>query len=463
MHDIKFKKPYKNFHFIGIGGVHMSGMAEMLLDAGYRVEGSDERASEVTEVLCAKGALVKTGRHSPDNISADTDTVVYTAAVKSDNSELIAAQTRKLNVLTRADLLGEMLENFSYPVCIAGTHGKTTTTSMTAEVFLAAGVSPSVLVGGTVKSLGKTYAEGEGEHFIVESCEYCDSFLSFRPYIGVILNIDADHLDYFKDIRGIRMSFRKFAENIFDRGYLLISSAIENIEEITAGLKCGTVTFGKTNADYTAENIEYTEGGAARFDAVQNGVKLATIKLAAPGEHNVLNSLAAFASAHLCGIDPETAAKALEAFTGVKRRFEYKGEINGVSVYDDYAHHPTEIKAAVAAAAKVLTGAKWILFQPHTHSRTKSLLTEFAESFKEADKTVILDIYSPAGREEENTKIHALDLVKECEKRGYDVIYSPSFQDCIEYLRKNVMIGDAIITVGAGDIYRLGEMYLNEL
>lgn len=437
----------------------MNCLAQILKSSGYIISGSDHKSSAITQNLQSLGIKVTVG-HSRDNIAEDIDLVVYTAAVRQDNCELAAAREKGIGIMDRAELLGLIMKNYNYPICVSGTHGKTTTTSMAAEIFLSAQKDPTILVGGYLNSIEGTLRNGGMDYIIVESCEYFDSFLKFFPFVGIILNLEADHLDYFKDLGAVRKSFAKFAQLIPDNGALVINNGIEKINEITEGLRCKVITFGPQEGDWTAQNIVYNETGCAQFDACLLGESKCKINLGVQGEHNILNALSVIASSYALGIDFESIQKGLNNFIGAKRRFQYKGEFNGVTVIDDYAHHPTEVRATIRSANNIPANNIWCVFQPHTHSRTKSLLNDFAECFDEADKIVILDIYSPAGREEESTLIHSLDLVNLIKKRGKEAYYISSFSDARQFLLQNCLHNDMLITMGAGDVYLLGENML---
>lgn len=459
MYKIDFKHPCK-VYFVGIGGVSMSGLAEILADAGFQVSGSDRAKSTLTEHLEARGIQVFYGQ-AYENITDDIDVVVFTSAVHPDNPEYIAAHDKNLHCLSRAELLGQLMLNYKLPIAISGTHGKTTTTSMASEILLAADTDPTLSIGGILKSIGGNIRVGKSEYFVTEACEYTNSFLSFFPNIGLILNIEEDHLDFFKDLADIRRSFRKFAELLPADGCLIIGKAIPNLEEITAGLPCRIVTFGKeADADYSASNIHYNEMGNAIFTLHAPWMADYEIQLKVPGEHNVLNALAAFALASVLGISAETAIQSLESFTGADRRFEYKGTFQGVTVIDDYSHHPTEIAAALKAAANYPHKTLWCVFQPHTYTRTKALMADFAKALSLADKVVLADIY--AARETDTLGISSDTLRKEIDALGHEAYYFPSFEEIEKFLQKNCIKDDLLITMGAGDVYKVGENLLKK-
>ena len=376
MYQIDFKKPIA-IHFIGIGGISMSGLAEILMREGFRVSGSDAHESELTEHLAAAGAKVMYGQAAA-NITDDMDLVVYTAAVHADNPEYAEVVRRGIPMMSRAELLGQIMKNYGEAIAISGTHGKTTTTSMVTEILLAAEKDPTISVGGILHSIGGNIRVGGPELFVTEACEYTNSFLSFFPNREVILNIEADHLDFFKDIDDIRHSFRLFAQKLPKDGLLVINSDIDRYEEIVDGLECRIVTCGKrTDSNYRAEDITYDHFARAAFRLMIDGQDAGEITLGVPGEHNVYNALAAIALCRDLGIDMEHIRAGLKKFTGTNRRFEKKGEIGGVTIIDDYAHHPQEIAATLEAAKNYPHKKLWCVFQPHTYTRTKAFLDRF--------------------------------------------------------------------------------------
>lgn len=454
MYQIDFNKP-ESIHFIGIGGISMSGLAEILMKEGFRVSGSDSQKSELTMQLEEKGARVLYGQRA-SNIEEGIDVAVYTAAVHADNPEFMAVQEKGIPMLTRAELLGQIMKNYEYAVGIAGTHGKTTTTSMVTEILLAADTDPTISVGGILNSISGNIRVGESELFVTEACEYTNSFLSFYPTMEVILNIEEDHLDFFKDIHDIRHSFRLFAEKLPKRGLLVISSDIDNYQEITEGLACDVVTCGRDLAsDYSAANITYDALARPAFDLMIHGEKAAEIILGVPGEHNVYNALAAVALCCRLGISMNSIKEGLHNFTGTKRRFEKKGELAGITIIDDYAHHPREIAATLTAAKNYPHNKIWCVFQPHTYTRTKAFLDQFAEALAMADEVILADIF--AARETNNLGISSADIAERIEKLGTNVHYIRSFDDIETFILENCVHGDLLITMGAGDIVKVGE------
>ena len=459
MYQIDFSTPV-HVYFIGIGGISMSGLAEILLEKHFKVSGSDARQSALTDMLSDRGAHIYLGQRK-ENITADIDVVVYTSAIHPDNPEFIAMQELSIPSLTRAELLGEIMRNYELPVAISGTHGKTTTTSMVTEILLAAEKDPTISVGGILHSIGGNIRVGGPELFVTEACEYTNSFLSFFPNREVILNIEADHLDFFKDIDDIRHSFRLFAQKLPKDGLLVINSDIDRYEEIVDGLECRIVTCGKrTDSNYRAEDITYDHFARAAFRLMIDGQDAGEITLGVPGEHNVYNALAAIALCRDLGIDMEHIRAGLKKFTGTNRRFEKKGEIGGVTIIDDYAHHPQEIAATLAAAKNYPHKKLWCVFQPHTYTRTKAFLDQFAQALSAADEVVLADIY--AARETDTLGISSADIAERIEKLGTKAHYFKSFDEIETFLLENCMHGDLLITMGAGDIVKVGEKLLGQ-
>lgn len=457
MYHVHFHNPIP-VHFIGIGGISMSGLAEILLKEGFPVSGSDSHASALTEHLERAGARICIGQ-AASNIPEDCKLVVYTAAIHPDNPEYREAKRRGVPMLSRAELLGQLMRNYQTSIAVAGTHGKTTTTSMIASILLEEDADPTISVGGILPSIGGNIRVGGSEVFLTEACEYTNSFLHFFPTIGIILNIEEDHMDFFKDLNDIRRSFRRFAELLPVEGLLIINSDIPDYEEITEGLSCRVVTFGSSpDADYRAENTAYDTFGHPSFDLIRKIEKdgrRPRFSLKVPGEHNVCNALASIALADALRIPEAAVEKGLLSFTGTDRRFQYKGEVNGVTIIDDYAHHPTEIRATLHAAAHYPHRELWCVFQPHTYSRTKAFLKEFAEALSLADHVVLADIY--AARETDTLGISSRDLERELAALGADVYYFPTFAEIEKFLSEKCMHGDMCITMGAGDVINIGE------
>ena len=446
MYQLHFHNPVP-IHFIGIGGISMSGLAEILLKESFPVSGSDSHASELTDHLTRLGAQIHIGQKA-SNIPADCEVVVYTAAIHPDNPEFVAAKEQGIPMLSRAELLGQLMRNYKKAIAVSGTHGKTTTTS-------------TISVGGILPAIGGNIRVGGSETFLTEACEYTNSFLHFFPTIGIILNIEEDHMDFFKDLADIRHSFHRFAGLLPENGLLIINSDIENYQEITDGLACRVVTFGSTaEADYHAEHVTYDESAHATFRVIKHGKPGQEYHLNVLGAHNVLNALASIALADSLHIAPEIIRKGLMNFSGTDRRFQYKGEMNGFTIIDDYAHHPTEIKATLHAAQHYPHREIWCVFQPHTYTRTKAFFNDFAEALTLADHVVLADIY--AARETDTLGISSKQLADRIRELGTDAYYFPTFEEIEKFLLEKCMHGDLCITMGAGNVIDIGEDLLRK-
>ena len=459
MYKINFDQPV-HVHFIGIGGISMSGLAEVLLEENFTVSGSDNKESALTDHLEKAGAQIFYGQKA-SNIIDGIDVVVYTAAIHKDNEEYQAAVQKGLPMLTRAELLGQLMTNYDIPIAVSGTHGKTTTTSMISHILLAGEMDPTISVGGILKAIGGNIRVGNSEIFVTEACEYTNSFLSFFPKISVILNIDEDHLDFFKDLADIRNSFHRFAKLLPKDGTLVINDNIPDLEEITADLDCRVIRYGNDSSlDYSATNILHDKKGEASFDLIKSGEFIDRISLSVNGDHNVSNALSAIAVADLLGVPFSKIKEGLKSFHGTDRRFEYKGETNGVTIIDDYAHHPTEIAATLTAATHYPHREIWCIFQPHTYTRTYNHLDDFAKVLSEADHVILLDIY--ASREKDTGLVSSKDLRDKIEALGGVVTYCPTFNDAEKYAVDNCRKGDMLITMGAGDVYKIGEKLVRQ-
>ena len=457
-YQIDFHKPV-HVYFIGIGGISMSGLAEILLKEGFTISGSDARESALTIHLEKAGAKVFYGQ-TADHITEDIDVVVYTAAIHDDNPEFVAAKAANLPMLARAELLGQIMRNYPTAIAVAGTHGKTTTTSMLSTILLKAKKDPTITVGGILPQIGGNIRVGHSDTSLTEACEYTNSFLSFYPTVGIILNIEADHMDFFKNLQEIRTSFHRFAALLPEDGLLVLDSAIEHPEEITKDIRARVITCGLTgNEDYTAKDITYNEKGCASFTLCHKGNALGIVSLLVPGIHNVSNALSALSASLELGIDFEKAVLGLLDFQGTERRFQYKGMVNGITIIDDYAHHPTEITATLKAALHYPHRDIWCVFQPHTYTRTQAFLTDFAKALSLADHVVLTDIY--AAREINTIGITSLALKEELEKLGKQCDYFSSFDEIEKFLLKKCMHGDLLITMGAGDVLNIGENLLS--
>lgn len=448
----------EHIYFIGIGGISMSGLAEILASRGHQVSGTDVKETAVTKHLQSLGIHINFG-HRAENITDDITLVVYTAAIHDDNPELRAAHEKGIRIMDRAHLLGQIMDEYHDSVAVSGTHGKTTTSSMVSEILLAAEKDPTITVGGILPTIGSNLRIGNSPYFVAEACEYFDSFLQFNPFIAIILNVESDHLDYFKTLENIRRSFHAFAQRVPDKGLLAISEKIDHVEELTDGLTCHVETFGLSEkANWRAENIVHEADGRNSFDVYHNGAFFTTIHLHIPGEHNITNALAAIAASAFLGAAPEDCVKGLHHYTGTERRFQLKGKKDGITVIDDYAHHPTEIKAALAAAQNVQHNTTWCVFQPHTFSRTRFLFDEFGEAFGDADEIIIADIF--AARETDDGTVSAAQLAERIAQTGKSARYVGDFAAIEAYLREHCKSGDLLMTVGAGDVYKIGENFL---
>lgn len=460
MYKLDFNTPAK-IHFTGIGGISMSALAEIMLSRGFTVTGSDTKESDITKHLESLGAIIYYGQKK-ENISGDTEVLIYTAAVKADNPELVAASDKNIPILTRAEFLGQIMKNYPVAIGVSGTHGKTTTTSMLSQIMLEAGTDPTILVGGIMPAIKGNTRVGHSDKMITEACEYTNSFLSFSPTIGIILNVAADHLDFFKDLDDIRHSFRKYAELIPENGALIINSDIDNVTYFTDGLKCNVITVGSNpeKSMYSAANISYDEFARGSYDLVVNGEIKCRITLKVTGEHNIYNSLASIAAAHYMGIDDNSILAGLQQYGGTDRRFQYKGKIGNVTIIDDYAHHPDEIRATIKTAKHYPHKKMWVVFQPHTYTRTKALLPEFAKALSDADTVILADIY--AAREKNTLGISSKDIMNQIKELETETYYFPSFNEIENFLLENCSSGDLLITMGAGDVVKIGDHLLGE-
>lgn len=458
MYKINFNQPVL-VHFIGIGGISMSGLAQILLTEGFPVSGSDLKESDLTKKLEQAGATVFYGQHA-ENINPQTKLVVYTAAVHDDNPEFAAAKAMNIPTISRAQLLGQIMAGYENSIAIAGTHGKTTTTSMSTQILLAAQTDPTVSVGGVLPSIGGNIRVGHSGYFVTEACEYTNSFLHLYPKYSVILNIEAEHLDFFKGgINQIRSSFLQFATQTANDGVVILNGEIDHVKDFIEELPRPAVTYGfDASNDYYADNISYNETGCASFDILSHGEKICDVSLRVPGRHNISNALAAAALAMQMHLSPSAVTKGLHAFTGADRRFQKKGERSGVTVIDDYAHHPTEIRAALNAAKKYPHKRIICVFQPHTYSRTKTFLDDFGDALSSADIVVLADIF--AARETDTLGISSKDLMQKLKERSTECYYFPSFEKIVKFLLEKTVHGDLLITMGAGNVVNVGEMYL---
>ena len=447
--DIRsFIAPGRRAHLPGIGGVSMAPLAEVLHGAGMVITGSDMRESAAVEHLRSLGITVHIG-HRAENLG-QAELVIRTAAVHDDNPEIAAAHAAGVPVFERAQAWGAIMRGYKHALCISGTHGKTTTTSMCTHIIMAAQMDPTVMIGGTLPLLGSGYRVGHGDTIILESCEYCNSFLSFFPTVAVILNIEADHLDFFKDLEDVEKSFRAFADLVPEGGRIIANRDDENTMRTLAGEERPVTTFGLAEGDIHAADLTWNKG-LPTFDVVCRDQVYAHVSLSVPGLHNVKNALAAAASAIALGVPGEAVERGLAQFRGAGRRFEHKGTYHGAEVYDDYAHHPGELKALLDTARTLGYERVICAFQPHTYSRTAALFDDFAEVLKKPDVTLLAEIF--AARETNDIGISSKDLAD----RIPGARYCATLPEVTDALRALARPGDLILTVGAGDIYTAGE------
>lgn len=462
MQYIDFNNPV-NVHFTGIGGISMSGLAELLLTKGFRVTGSDRKETVITKHLEELGAAVKYGTQCADNVPSDTAVLVYSAAIKEDNPERVEARRLGIPEIDRGHLVGDTMLHYANNYSVAGTHGKTTSTSMLSLVLIAAGYNPTVQVGGVLPEIGSNIRIGGSEHFVIESCEYCDSFLNFHPTKAIITNLEPEHLDYFKTFERECESFRRFAGLLPSDGLLVVSTSVPRRDELFADVTCPIITYSVSDpeAEYRACDITYNEFGFPSFTVIHNGSALGSISLNVPGEHNVANAVGVTAMAVNSGISFETTAAALTGYHGTERRFEKKGVVGGITIIDDYAHHPTEMRATLTAAQRYPHKTLWTVFQPHTYSRTAAFKDEIAEALSLSDKVILADIY--AAREVNTYGISSRDIAEILSsKYGKEVYYFSGFDEIGNFLLQHCCTGDLLITMGAGDVVTIGESLLGK-
>ena len=448
---------YKNIFMIGIGGVSMSGLAYILKQYGYNVSGSNNVENNMTNSLNKDGIKVFIP-HEYNNINSNIDLVVYTAAISSDNPELIHAKELNIKTLERGEFLGELTKLYKDTIGISGTHGKTTTTSMVSLCFLSANMDPTIQVGSVLKQLNGNYRVGNSDYFIIESCEYSDSFLNFHENSAIVLNMDNDHLDYFKTFDNIKKSFKEYVKHI--KNVLVINGDDKNCLELALHTNAKVLTFGlNENNNYYAKNITFNELGYPSYDLYKDKKFIDRINLSILGEHNVLNSLGCIALCDYYCIDIESIKRGLLNYTGAKRRFEYKGLFNGAQVYDDYGHHPTEIEAVAKSILNKKYNKSWVIFEPHTYSRVKNHATDFAKSLNNFDNIIITDIY--AAREINEFNVSVNDIIKELKKLGKECTHISNYEDIKNYLKDKVNENDLILTLGAGNVTKLSEILIN--
>lgn len=437
-----------SIYFIGIGGINMSSLAHISHIRGYRVGGSDHMRTDLTDRLSDAGIEVFYSHEAAhvDNYEA----IVYTVAIAADNPEYTAALARGIPCISRADFLGYIMTGYQNRIGVSGMHGKSTTTSMCALSFMHAGGDPTVLSGAVLPEMGGAYRIGGEENFIFEACEYMDSFLDFNPNIAIILNIELDHVDYFNSITQVRRSFSDYAAITGADGFAVVNGDDDNVRIAMSGYPGTAITFGFSGGcDYIAQNVEYVSGMAS-FDVYFRGDYAAHINLSIPGRHNIYNALAAFAAAMICGLDPEAVAEGLSHYLGASRRMEYKGKWNDVDVYDDYAHHPTEIAVTLQGFRDMGFGRIYCIYQPHTYSRTAALFDDFVSALNTADRVLLVDIY--AAREKDTLGVSSALLAQSI---GTKATYCPTFDDALAILGAQARPGDAIVVMGAGTVYRI--------
>ena len=444
----------KKLHFVGIGGSGMCPMAEILHHKGYILTGSDMNESDTLERIRGYGIPVSMG-HRAENIG-DAEVVVYTAACKSDNPELVAAREKGIPTLERSVMLGILTEKFPFSIAVSGTHGKTTTTGMLTQILMEAGKDPSAIIGGKLPLIGGNGRVGKSGCIVCEACEYVDTFLQLHPAVSVLLNIDADHLDYFKTVDNIVKSFHQFATQTSQM--LVVNGDDQRVMKSVSGLSGQKiVTFGRSDKnDYYPAELNEEDTACEDFTLMFRGERLGRVNLAVPGEHNMTNAVAAAAAAHSTGADPEAICSALGHFTGVHRRFEVLGKFEGVTVADDFAHHPTELSAVLSSAMRMGYREVWAVFQPHTYSRTYNLLEEFSKALAIPDHLVMTEIL--AVRETNTYNIHTSDLAAKIPGS----VWFNSFEEIADYVMDHAKSGDLILTLGGGDIYKCANLIVQK-
>lgn len=459
----KYGHPIEKIYFIGIGGSSMSGLANIAIDQGFDVAGSDMVASPGVEKLKGKGAKIFIGQKA-ENITDDIDMAVYTAAIHEDNPEMIRAKELGIPRVERADYLGLLSEIFPKTIGVAGTHGKTTTSSMIATLLEVAGLDPSVSIGGDVHIIGGNSKLGDSEYFVIESCEYVDSFLKTKHEIGVITNIEEDHLDYFKGgLKQIKHSFHDFGEIIPPDGLMIAYGDSEDVLDVVSDLPCHVLTYGLTDKnDWVAKNVTYDDEGNPIFDAYKGGEHWGHFKLRVPGQHNMLNALACIAIAEYLNIGIDSVERALDTFGGAGRRFEFRGRVDGINIYEDYAHHPTELKVVIDACLHHKHNRLWVVYQPHSYSRIYYLFDEFVNAFDNVDKLIISEIYS--NRETNEWDIFPEDLAKRIKQKHHvPTVVLSEFDDIVKFLTDNLQKDDLVLVAGPGDINKVAYMLYDAL
>lgn len=450
-------KRNKTIYLIGIGGISMSGIASILLDKGFRVAGSDIQENNLTEKLRDAGCNVNIG-HRSENIDDNVGLVVYTAAVKLDNEEIKESIKKNIPIINRAEFLGILTERYSKCITVSGTHGKTSTTSMLSYVMIYNELDPTVLLGGESSIINGNFRIGQSDYFLMEACEYKESFLKFSTNIGFVLNIDKDHLDYYRDLNHIKNTFRKYVEKIPRDGYLIVCADDNNIEDILRYAKCKIISYGISKGDVRAFNIRSNFDNKTIFDFSYNGKEYRDVEINTLGNHNILNSLSTIAFTFLMNLDYEKTKEALRNFKLPKKRFEIKGKKDNITLIEDYAHHPTEIKATISSAKSITQNDIFCFFQPHTYSRTIALFDEFSECFEGVDELILLDIY--AAREKDPGNINSIELGNKIRAHGQKCYNAKNFEDALEYAKGKIKDGDLFLTIGAGNVGSLCDMFI---
>lgn len=445
-------------HFIGIGGISMSGIAEILLQKGFEIHGSDAKSSPIIERLIKGGAKISIG-HSSDNVK-NADFIIYTDAVNEDNEELIEAKKRGIPLFRRAEFLGQLMKHYENSIVVSGTHGKTSTTSMLSTIFNHTDLKPTMLVGGELADIGGNVKLGENQIFITEGCEYKANILNYFPNTAIILNIDSDHLDFFKDINDVLNTFVKYVQKLSSDDHLILYDSCYGKEQLMDACKGKVFLYGEMEtSDFVISNIRSLSVGTLCFDLMYQNQKY-PVTLNGFGEHNAHNATAAIAASVISGVPMQTALANIALYEGVHRRLEKRGIVNGITIFDDYAHHPTEIRVTLSALRKFHSDKLIVVFQPHTYTRTQKLLREFGTAFEEADIAIITDIY--AAREKDLHVVHSKDLVEEINRHSSNALYLSSFDEIRSYVKNHAEPGSLLITVGAGDVYQLADRILEE-
>jgi len=451
-------KKYKHIHLIGIGGISMSAIAETLYNWGHIVTGSDLSRSDITDKLISHGIKTTIGNDLENSKTADL--IIYSAAIKDDDPEIILAKDNSIPLIGRGEFVGFLTKLYKESICISGTHGKTSTTSMISICFINAEKDPSIEVGAILNNINGNYRIGNSDYLILESCEYMGSFLKLHPKTEIVLNIDNDHLDYFKTFDNVVKTFQEFVLLLDEDGMLVVNADDENCLNLQNITKSKSITYGidNTDADFVAKNIVFDDNGFTIFDVYKNGEFYHNIHLSVAGRHNVSNALACIATCDSYNINKNIISESLKSFTGAGRRLEYKGSFNNVSVFDDYGHHPTEIFATATAIKNKKYNKSWVIFQPHTYSRTKNHLEEFSKSLLEFDNIIVTDIY--AAREKNTLNISSKDLVDKINSFKNCAIYISDFNEISKYIKKNARPDDLVLTLGAGTVTDIGPMLL---